>query len=112
MEHRHRCARPNLLRGGLILRLQRADSDAKAYCYCDGQCDCNGNSLNSNIYSRSKLHSDSCRYSYCDPNPGQMTLTARGYKMQGRHTVDLTRSGATSSNLATKRNAHRHRPEQ
>lgn len=83
MEHRHPCARPNLLRGGLILRLQPADSDAKAYCYCDGQCDCNGNSLNSNIYSRSKLHSDSCRYSYCDPNPGQITLTARGYKVQG-----------------------------
>ena len=70
MEHRHRCAQPNLLGGGLILRLQPADSDAKAYCYCDGQCDCNGNSLNSNIYSRSKLRSDSCRYSYCDPNPG------------------------------------------
>ena len=72
MEHRHPCARPNLLGGGLILRLQPADSDAKAYCYCDGQCDCNGNcnSLNSNIYSPSELDSDSCRYSYCDPNPG------------------------------------------
>ena len=33
--------------------------------------------------------------------PGQITLSARGYKVQGRHTVDLTRSGATSSNLDT-----------
>ena len=33
------------------------------------------------------------------PTPGQITLTARGYKVQGRHRVDLAWSGATSSNV-------------
>jgi hypothetical protein len=33
------------------------------------------------------------------PTPGQITLSARGYKVQGRQTVDLSWSGATSSNV-------------
>jgi hypothetical protein len=37
------------------------------------------------------------------PTPG-ITLTARGYKVQGRHTVDLTWSGATSNNVDVYRN--------
>jgi cell division septation protein DedD len=36
--------------------------------------------------------------------PGQITLTARGYKVQGRHTVDLSWTGATSSNVDIYRN--------
>jgi hypothetical protein len=38
------------------------------------------------------------------PTPGQITLTARGYKVQGRHTVDLSWSGATGSNVDIYRN--------
>src|ERR1043166_3872354 len=38
------------------------------------------------------------------PTPGQFTLSARGYKVQGRHTVDLSWSGATSSNVDVYRN--------
>ena len=38
------------------------------------------------------------------PTPGQITLTARGYKVQGRQTVDLSWSGATSSNVDIYRN--------
>src|SRR5437762_9258200 len=38
------------------------------------------------------------------PTPGQITLTARGYKVQGRHTVDLSWSGATSSTVDVYRN--------
>jgi serine protease len=37
------------------------------------------------------------------PTPG-ITLSARGYKVQGRHTVDLTWSGATSPNFDIYRN--------
>jgi hypothetical protein len=33
------------------------------------------------------------------PTPGQITLTASGRRVQGRHTVDLTWSGATSANI-------------
>jgi outer membrane protein assembly factor BamB len=33
------------------------------------------------------------------PTPGGITLTARGYKVRGVHTVDLTWSGATSTNI-------------
>src|SRR6516164_2929265 len=38
------------------------------------------------------------------PTPGQISLTARGYKVQGRHQVDLAWSGATSSNVDIYRN--------
>jgi PQQ enzyme repeat len=38
------------------------------------------------------------------PTPGQITLTARGYKVQGRHTVDLSWMGATSGNVDIYRN--------
>ena len=38
------------------------------------------------------------------PTPGQITLTARGYKVRGRHTVDLSWTGATSSNVDIYRN--------
>ena len=41
------------------------------------------------------------------PTPGQITLTARGYKVQGRHQVDLAWSGATSSNVDIYRNGTR-----
>ena len=33
------------------------------------------------------------------PTPGQVILTASGRRVQGRHTVDLTWSGATSANI-------------
>ena len=33
------------------------------------------------------------------PTPGQITLSARGYKVQGRQTVDLSWTGATSSSV-------------
>jgi hypothetical protein len=33
------------------------------------------------------------------PTPGQITLTASGRRVQGRHTVDLTWSGANSTNI-------------
>jgi len=33
------------------------------------------------------------------PTPGQITLSARGYKVQGRHTIDLAWAGATSANV-------------
>ena len=36
--------------------------------------------------------------------PAQITLAAHGYKVQGRHTVDLTWNGATSSNIDVYRN--------
>ena len=38
------------------------------------------------------------------PTPGQITLTARGYKVRGRNTVDLSWTGATSSNVDIYRN--------
>ena len=38
------------------------------------------------------------------PTPGQITLTARGYKVQGRHTVDLSWSGANTTNVDVYRN--------
>jgi PQQ enzyme-like repeat protein len=38
------------------------------------------------------------------PTPGQIILTARGYKVQGRHRADLAWSGATSSNVDIYRN--------
>ena len=38
------------------------------------------------------------------PTPGQITLTARGYKVHGRQTVDLSWSGATSTNVDIYRN--------
>lgn len=41
------------------------------------------------------------------PTPGQIMLSARGYKVQGRHTVDLTWSGATSSSVDVYRNGMR-----
>ena len=41
------------------------------------------------------------------PTPGQIILNARGYKVQGRHQVDLTWSGATSSNVDVYRNGTR-----
>ena len=41
------------------------------------------------------------------PTPGQITLTARGYKVHGRQTVDLSWSGATSSNVDVYRNGMR-----
>ena len=36
--------------------------------------------------------------------PGQITLSARGYKVQGRQTVDLSWNGATSNNIDIYRN--------
>jgi hypothetical protein len=38
------------------------------------------------------------------PTPGQITLSARGYKVQGQQTVDLTWIGGTSSNVDVYRN--------
>jgi PQQ enzyme-like repeat protein len=38
------------------------------------------------------------------PTPRQITLTARGYKVHGRQTVDLSWTGATSSNVDVNRN--------
>jgi hypothetical protein len=38
------------------------------------------------------------------PTPGQITLNARGYKVQGRQTVDLSWSGATTNNIDIYRN--------
>ena len=38
------------------------------------------------------------------PTPGQITLTARGYKVHGRQTVDLSWTGATSNNVDVYRN--------
>jgi hypothetical protein len=38
------------------------------------------------------------------PTPGRISLTARGYKVRGRHTVDLSWTGATSSNVDIYRN--------
>src|SRR5437867_6192099 len=38
------------------------------------------------------------------PTPGQISLTARGYKVHGRQTVDLSWSGATSTNVDIYRN--------
>jgi hypothetical protein len=39
--------------------------------------------------------------------PGQIRLTARGYKVQGRQTVDLTWAGAISANVDLYRNGAR-----
>jgi hypothetical protein len=36
---------------------------------------------------------------------GQITLSARGYKVQGRQTVDLSWNGATSNNIDIYRNS-------
>ena len=38
------------------------------------------------------------------PMPGQITLSANGYKVKGRHTVDLSSTGATSSSIDVYRN--------
>ena len=38
------------------------------------------------------------------PTPKRITLTARGYRVRGRHTVDLSWTGATSSNVDIYRN--------
>ena len=38
------------------------------------------------------------------PTPGQITLTARGYKVRGQQMVDLSWTGATSSNVDVYRN--------
>ena len=38
------------------------------------------------------------------PTPGQIMLSARGYKVQGRHAVDLSWSGAAGSNVDIYRN--------
>ncbi len=38
------------------------------------------------------------------PTPGQITLSARGYKVQGRQAVDLSWNGATSNNIDIYRN--------
>ena len=38
------------------------------------------------------------------PTPGQITLSARGYKVQGRQTVDLSWNGAISNNIDVYRN--------
>jgi hypothetical protein len=38
------------------------------------------------------------------PTPGQITLSARGYKVQGRQAVDLSWTGATSNNIDIYRN--------
>jgi hypothetical protein len=33
------------------------------------------------------------------PTPGQITLSARGYKVKGQQTMDLSWTGATSDNI-------------
>src|SRR6266498_1028014 len=38
------------------------------------------------------------------PTPGQITLSARGYKVQGQQAVDLSWNGATSNNIDVYRN--------
>src|SRR6266545_1162923 len=38
------------------------------------------------------------------PTPGQITLSARGYKVQGRQAVDLSWTGATSNSIDVYRN--------
>jgi len=38
------------------------------------------------------------------PTPGQITLSARGYKVQGQQTVDLSWNGAASNNIDIYRN--------
>ena len=38
------------------------------------------------------------------PTPGQIRLTANGYKVKGRHTVDLSSTGGASSNVDVYRN--------
>jgi hypothetical protein len=38
------------------------------------------------------------------PTPGQITLSARGYKVQGQQRVDLSWNGATSNNIDVYRN--------
>jgi serine protease len=38
------------------------------------------------------------------PTPEQITLSANGYKVKGRHTVDLSSTGATSSSIDVYRN--------
>ena len=38
------------------------------------------------------------------PTPSQITLSARGYKVQGLQTVDLSWTGATSSSIDVYRN--------
>src|SRR6266487_489823 len=38
------------------------------------------------------------------PTPGQITLSARGYKVQGQQAVDLSWNGATSNNIDIYRN--------
>jgi hypothetical protein len=38
------------------------------------------------------------------PTPGQITLSARGYKVQGRQAVDLSWNGASSNNIDIYRN--------
>ena len=38
------------------------------------------------------------------PTPGQITLIARGYKVQGQQAVDLSWNGATSNNIDIYRN--------
>jgi hypothetical protein len=38
------------------------------------------------------------------PTPGQITLSANAYKVKGQHTVDLTWTGGTSSNVDVYRN--------
>ena len=38
------------------------------------------------------------------PEPGDINLSASGYKVRGQHTIDLTWSGATSSNIDVYRN--------
>ena len=53
------------------------------------------NSGNSHTYSRSSPTPAATITPTPTATPGQITLTARAYKVQGRHTVDLTWSGAT-----------------
>ena len=50
------------------------------------------------------LRRQSCLLQRLHAHPGQITLTARGYKVRGRHTVDLFSTGATSSNVDIYRN--------
>jgi len=50
--------------------------------------------------------SDSQVVSLVDPNQPNITLSANGYKVKGKHTIDLTWSGATSANVDVYRNGN------
>src|SRR5262249_27236060 len=70
--------------------------------YCAGR----NTHTNPNGDTDAYIHTYAYRYSVTDAYTltGQITLTARGYKVQGQQTVDLSWTGATSSNIDIYRN--------